>query len=286
MKRMIDPPAYDIAVMIPTRGRKIALFESLKSCVDRATNNSKIIYQFAFDNDDTESMSWFNDIIVPWMQEKDLNFIGYQFDRLGYHRLNEYVNYMAGQASAEWLMFFNDDALMETYGWDEKILEHRGEFLLLAVDTNNHHPHSVFPILPKAWFNLMGHISPHPVTDGWVSEIAYLLDILKFIDVKVKHDRFDLTGNNNDDTFKERNLRSGNPDSPEDINYYMWVSRRHQEADKIAWFLQSTGKYMGFWKNVTLGTQDPWIKLRENDINNQMIIHSVNVPENKTLDNN
>jgi hypothetical protein len=55
-----------------------------------------------------------------------------QFDRQGYHRLHIYNNKLAEHTDARWLMIWNDDAVMETQGWDTEIMQHEGEFKLLA----------------------------------------------------------------------------------------------------------------------------------------------------------
>jgi hypothetical protein len=39
----------------------------------------------------------------------------------GYDSLHEYYNELASKATGDWLMLWNDDAVMETEGWDEKI---------------------------------------------------------------------------------------------------------------------------------------------------------------------
>jgi hypothetical protein len=83
------------------------------------------------------------------------------FKPMGYGRLNEYINELAKNSSADWLFFWNDDAVMETQGWDEKITEHTGEFKLLAVHTHHDHPYSIFPIVPKSM-----------VRCDWASEFA------------------------------------------------------------------------------------------------------------------
>jgi hypothetical protein len=54
-------------------------------------------------------------------------------------------------------------------------------------------------------------ISPHSVQDGWLSQQAYMLDIWERIPVWVLHDRADITGNNNDATFRERASLEGRP---------------------------------------------------------------------------
>lgn len=270
-----EEPKFDIAVVIPTRGRKEPLKKCLETLIDKATNVKKILLMFAFDNDDTESIAYFRDTIIPWMNEHNCEFICYEFDRMGYMRLNEYVNYLSVWASAHWVFFWNDDAVMLTDNWDTKISAHNGEFKLLSVHTNNDHPYSVFPIVPKEWINCMGHMSPHTFSDAWVSEIAYMLDIFEHVDIDVLHNRADITGENEDTTYKERNMPPADPRNPSDINNIEWVKKRYLEANKLAWYMKNKGLDISFWVGVREGKNNPWIKLKENDPNDQVFIQPV-----------
>jgi hypothetical protein len=270
-----DEPRFDISVLIPTRGRKEPLYESVRSLLDNADNPTKILFMFGFDNDDRESLDYFANTIAPCLVENKCDYICYEFQRLGYMRLNEYVNHLAKWSDSKWLFFFNDDSLMNTKGWDSRIMDHDGEFKVLAVHTNNNHPYSVFPIIPKSWVNATGHFSPHTFSDAWVSEIAYMLGIMEFIDVEVLHDRADITGNNEDTTYRERNMPPADPSNPTDINNIEWVKRRYLEADRLAWFMKEKGLDINYWLDVRLGKRDPWVKLKENDPNNQVNINPV-----------
>jgi hypothetical protein len=160
--------------------------------------------------------------------------------------------------------------LMETQGWDKKITEHTGEFKLLAVHTHNDHPYSIFPIVPRAWLDVIGHLSLHSMTDAWLSQISYMIDNWERIEVDVVHDRADLTGNNKDDTYKNRELLEGNPNNPRDFHHPRMASTRMDECDKLVDYMKSQGNNSDWWERIKAGTQDPWAKLKENDVNKQM----------------
>ena len=125
---------------------------------------------------------------------------------------------------------------MDTSGWDRQITKHTGEFKLLAVHTHHDHPYSIFPIVPREWLDTLGYLSPHPLNDAWLSQIAYKLDIWERVPIYVTHDRSDLTGNNNDDTFKERNMSQleGNPTNPKDFHNPAWIMLRMKETDTLS----------------------------------------------------
>ena len=263
----------DISILLPTRGRTTALKTSLSSIIDRAKDLGSIEILLAFDHDDSESFEWFQDNIAPMIDEAGSHYACFGFDRLGYIRLNEYVNYLAGQAQGDWLFFWGDDAIMETEAWDQRIREVR-DFRVLRIPTHRCHPYAIFPIVPRAWYDLFGYISDHQLSDSWVSQIAYLCDIMHNIDVTVTHDRFDLTGNNKDDTWKNRPMLEGRPEDPRDFNHVTYRNRRVNDAGRICEMLERQGEDMSWFRAVIAGDQDPWAKMisREYDPNRQLTI--------------
>jgi hypothetical protein len=262
--------AHDIAILLPTRGRADMLDRSVKSVIDLAKNPNRIQIMFGFDNDDPIGKSHFSQVVQPWLDSNNINYVAISFEPMGYIRLNEYVNELARRSDAKWLVFWNDDAVMQTQDWDVEIMKYNGQFKLLAFLTHNLHPYSIFPIVPHEWLDLLGYLSPHQISDGWLSQQAYVLDILKRIPVDVLHDRHDLTGNNCDNTFLNRPMLEGNPLDPNDFHSLKQSDLRLRDACKIGVYLESKGVDMTFFTNVMKGTQDPWEKLKQNDVHNQM----------------
>ena len=260
---------YSIAILLPTRGRTTALSRSVMSLINRAIKLDKVQLLLGFDEDDNDGIEHFQLELEPWLIEKKVNYEVEVFPPMGYTRLNEYVNSLALASDADWLMFWNDDAMMDTSGWDKQIADHTGEFKCLSVHTHNDHPYSIFPIVPREWLDCLGYLSPHQISDAWLSQQSYLLDNFKRIPVWVTHDRHDLTGNNNDDTYKNRIMFEGNPTDPRDFHHLRWHLRRMEDIDKLAAYMKSKGLDTSWWENVKLQKQDPWVKLQENDINNQ-----------------
>jgi len=261
---------YKIAVILPTRGRTAALTRSLVGLLEKASDLDTIQVLLGLDNDDVVGIKHFQESLQPQLDEMEVAYTAMTFEPLGYSRLNEYINILSKNSDADWIFFWNDDALMESNNWDLEIVKHTGEFKLLAVHTHNDHPYSIFPIVPRAWLDLIGHLSLHSMTDAWLSQIAYCVDIWERIDVNVLHDRADLTGNNLDATFKERELLEGNPSNPRDFHNPNLAMLRYKECDNINAYLKSLGVASDWWDRVKTGTQDPWEKLKENDINDHM----------------
>jgi hypothetical protein len=261
---------YKISLLLPTRGRKTALRRSILSTINCADNIDSFQIMIGFDNDDTETIDYFVKELQPELDELGANYQAHVFAPMGYIRLNEYVNGLAKHSNADWLVFWNDDAVMETAGWDTVIASHTGEFKVLAFSTHNNHPYSIFPIVPREWSDLLGYLSPHQISDAWISQQAYCLDIWQRIAVDVTHDRFDLTGNNKDEIFEKRPMLEGNPSDPRDFHNKIWHTRRIEDLNKLAAYMESRGLSIEFTKAIFAGKQDPWEKLKANDVNNHM----------------
>ena len=264
----------DISILLPTRGRPKPLEQCLRTLLDRAKDPSRIEVMLAFDNDDAENIAYFVDVIQPYLDDLGVEYSAIQFERLGYMRLNEYLNKLAKHSQGSWLFFWNDDAVMKTQDWDQVIRDNAQEFNLLRAETNHEHPYAIFPILPKKWVEITGHLSPHQINDAWTSQVAWMLDIVKTIPVMIHHERYDLTGENLDETFKERIMLENMPgQDPRDFNHITWRKRRIEETEKIAdyldsigrdttWFRDSmTGKNPDIWARMVL--QDPHKRLRQ-----------------------
>jgi hypothetical protein len=261
---------YKIAILLPTRGRTEALTRSLIGLLEKADDLDTIQVLLGMDTDDAVGIAHFQQELQPQLDQLGVDYIAMTFEPMGYSQLHDYVNTLARNSSADWMFFWNDDAVMETSGWDTEIVQHTGEFKLLAVHTHNDHPYSIFPIVPRAWLDLIGHLSLHSMNDAWLSQNAYCVDIWKRIEVNVLHDRADLTGNNLDSTYKQRELLEGNPSNPRDFHHPAQSRLRMQECDKLDEYLKSIEQGNDWWSRVKAGNQDPWQKLRENDPHGQM----------------
>jgi hypothetical protein len=261
---------FKIAVLMPTRARTDAFSRSLFSLINQADHLDDIQFILGIDNDDTIGLTHFTEVIQPELDERNINYQALGFERLGYAGLNIYYNSLAEHSDADWLFVWCDDAIMKTAGWDQRITECTGEFKLLKVHTHNEHPYSIFPIVPAEWREVTGYISKHQLIDTEVSHLAYLLDLMKIIEVDVTHDRHDLTGNNKDETAtKNKPVYEGNPNNPWDFHHNTFANLRFQDAEKIAEYMKSCNISTEWWEGVKTGVNGAWDKMRENDPNGQ-----------------
>ena len=260
----------NISILLPSRGRTNMLKRSITSLLDLADTPASLEFLLAFDDDDTESSTYFISEVAPLIEQAGATYSVLEFARMGYGRLHEYLNSIAPYAQADWWVFWNDDAVMLDQGWDTVIISQGNRFCIQAFDTHNLHPYSIFPIVPRAWFDTLGYLSQHPLNDAYISQIAWMLDIMVRIPVKVSHERFDLTGQNNDKTFEDRVIYEGNSHDPRDFNYVSNRGQRVYNANRLADYLEGRGYDMTYWKKVSSGELDPWTKMLEADVNKQV----------------
>jgi len=251
-----------ISVLLPTRGRTELLRKSLDTLVSKASHPERLEILFGVDEDDQGVIDYIKEEIAEDLKKVGIEARASIFKPLGYDNLHIYVNTLAGAASGEWLFFWNDDCLMVSEGWDDVIDQYNGQFKLLGPKDNHAgHPYAILPIVPRDWFILMGHLSQNAQNDAWLSHIAYMLDIFERVDFEFIHDRADITGNNDDETFQNRKYMEGNPSDPKDFGHTDMQNARVNSAHKIAWFLDKMGTPSEFWENVKEGKQDPFEKM-------------------------
>lgn len=260
---------YNVAVLLPTRARTDSFTRSVASMIDLAHDLSAIEFVIAIDSDDTVGHKHFLEVIQPLLDRKGVCYTAVEFESLGYAGLNRYYNELAKLADAEWLFVWNDDAVMNTQDWDKTISNYTGQFCLLKVHTHKEHPYSIFPIVPRAWFELMGHLSRHQMIDAELSQIAFCLDVMQIIDIDVTHEQSELTGQA-DDTSKRKIRFEGNPNNPYDFHNVAVTQQRYRDCEILNQHLKKLGLDWSWWERVKTGQQNPWEKLRALDINKQM----------------
>lgn len=211
-----------ISILLPTRKRTEAVIKSIGSLLASAKDPTQIEILIAYDDDDAESKEFFESTWHAFLEQCGTSTKVFESTRHGYLRLYKYVNMLGQQASGDWLMFWNDDALMLTDNWDEEIIKNDGFFGLLRMPcVTMNHPFALFPIIPKTWIDFFGCISPVNHSDWWIYQVTAPLGRLKNIPVQVYHDRADVTGGNNDETFKEQSYAADgkDPTNPEDYSH-------------------------------------------------------------------
>lgn len=241
-----------ISVLMPTRGRTQVLKRSLESLWQRASEPNNLELLLAMDWDDTASIAYVEREILPEFPQARL----YQYPRWGYRRLNLYANSLASLSRGYWLMFWTDDALMETTHWDSILDQYQAHPmpLLRAPASNFQHPFALWPIVKRQWFELLGTFSPYTHLDRFIYNVAQNLFTGALVDIPVNitHDRADITGNNRDQTFQDAfsNYNEGDPQDPFNDDYPAQMTAMLHAANKLR-----------HWLNQNHGAQLPLVDL-------------------------
>jgi hypothetical protein len=98
---------------------------------------------------------------------------------------------------------------------------------------------------------------------------------MKIIEINVTHDRVDLTGNNADDTSKNKKIFEGNPANPYDFHNPYFTQLRDTDTIKLAEYMDSKKLDTSWFKKVVKKEVDPWEKMKENDPNKQTLRYNI-----------
>jgi hypothetical protein len=183
-----------ISLVFTSRGRPASLEETLWRLWDRADHPARLEAIVGVDPDDEATQE-----IAYKLPPRARLWVAPE--RYGYGKLHCYLNQLAVQASGRWLMWWNDDMQMQTRGWDSVIA---GSPQGVLWPYANHVEHAnIVPIWPKAWSDAAGMVTPTMHMDTWLQYVAEELGCHRRIPVHVLHDRADVTGNHDDQTYAE-----------------------------------------------------------------------------------
>jgi hypothetical protein len=183
----------EISLVFASRGRWADLSLTLGRLWQLADDQADLEAIIAVDPDDTETQE--RAMLPPgarlWVAP----------ERYGYQGLHHYLNAVAKQADSPWLMWWNDDMRMQTRGWDTIIrLSPQG---VLWPRANHVHHANIVPIWPKAWSDAAGLVTPTMHMDTWLQYVAEQLGCHHKVPIEVIHDRADVTGGHDDQTYHE-----------------------------------------------------------------------------------
>lgn len=197
---------------MPTRDR----YEMATKSIDSLFNNCKNVNNFeillAVDNDDTTT----TDKLSKYIQDKS-NVKIFFFERQYYRGLHNYINKLAIESTGTSLMLWNDDSTIDSKDWDYEIIKNHESFCVLSPKVQNMEDYwrnqgVLFPIIPKKWIEITGEWAQVPACDSVIDVISKRLGLLIPLEsVVITHDRYDNTGNNLDNTWREVRSEKDNP---------------------------------------------------------------------------
>lgn len=237
-----------VSVLLPTRKRPKNLVASMDSLLSLAVENKFIEFILRIDNDDNETIDVANKLcrILP------IKYIIAQRGS-GYQELHNFYNDMARLATGDWLMIFNDDALMNTQGWDQILkninpFNHRSfgghkDICLVGVNDGinangfkQNDYNWAFPFVRRKLVDILGHITFKSHVDFYLYELHRALDaaiVIKDIQIKeVSHTISDLTQKEGRLAYNTLSLQSF-------LNQPDVLLQREKDIEKIKKYISS-----------------------------------------------
>jgi hypothetical protein len=207
-----------ITLLCPTRGRPELLAKSVTSVYSAAAHPEAVEFLVALDPDDTASYS-----ALPAGVKAHVTA-----ERWGYRHLHAYYNALAERATGTWLMLWNDDAFMQTEGWDEIVRSQQpGVVWGISCDPNAMPGNpSEFPAFPKAWAEHLGHVCLSTHVDMWVNELGRLTGTGRHTEIRISHPR------TYDQTYYDQ-------DPNGDFHLPAMAAAREEDARKLLLYMQA-----------------------------------------------
>jgi hypothetical protein len=215
-----------VSFLIPSRGRIDIIKKTIVSIVDR--NSYTLDFDILVRMDYDECFDC--DVLLEWCIKHDYDkyvkiFCGHRYF---YENIHKYFNELSFLSKKKWLWLWNDETLMLSNNWDQIISPYLNKFVLLFPKQN-----SCFHLCPKKLVEIIGYYAPTTNCDSWQGKLATDLGLVQWIDIEILHDRYDITGNNLDQTFLNRNYIN---------NIESKINNNEKEIIKIRSYLEKFGQ--------------------------------------------
>lgn len=186
-------PGPLVSILFPTRGRPEGLLKALDSLWSLARDKSLIEFIYWADDDDFSTVS----ILRRLQETPGFPIRGFVCPRgRGYHDMHHWVNAMAQKARGDWLIIWNDDAVMKTQDWDQALARispdafnwHGVEDVMCLVARTIGSDATGFFFLRRTVVEILGQFSRIPHNDTWVTSLMRAVDSLYHLDwIEVEH---------------------------------------------------------------------------------------------------
>jgi hypothetical protein len=179
-----------VSVLLPTRGRSEWLLKSVDSLHSQAVHKDKIEYLFRADPDDLETISTCSRL-VNTLPNAVLNV---EPRGRGYLDMHFWISKLASMARGDWLLIWNDDAMMKTPHWDDLLLNgsvqcwHKCPDVYMYVLPSRGRPGCYeFMFLRRSVTQILGHWSLSPHNDNWIMRVMLGVNSVCGIPIEVDH---------------------------------------------------------------------------------------------------
>lgn len=201
-----------ISLLLPTRGRRVLVERFFLSLVETASHRDQVEVILYVDEDDVDSHHLGSDVV------RVTRIIGPRAS------MGTYNSACYGAAQGDIIILVNDDMVIRTPGWDEKIIEFDANipdkiYLAYGNDLFKKMDLCTFPILSRRTCELL--VEPYPKEYQGAFIDYHLFDIFK----RLQHSGFDRIRYMDDVVFEHLHYRTGK--APFDETY----SKRGRFAD-------------------------------------------------------
>lgn len=166
-----------VSVLIPTRKRVASLGNTIQSIFDRTSKQGNVDILVGIDEDDLETQKFMDS--VPFAK----SFVGPRpID--GYNGLWTLYTSLFLQSDSEFILIFNDDAVICSQDWDLVLERHRGKtcvicphyalttdpkrgMAMIGQPQNLGDAGNIFPIVSTSIPKITGNLSFHSSIDVW-----------------------------------------------------------------------------------------------------------------------
>lgn len=204
-----------VSLLCPSRNRIDLLKKSLKS-LDKGEGKFEVLVCIDLDEPQAEQ--------YQELAEQGLIRL-FKDKRHGYGGLHNYYNAMSVLAKGDWLMLWNDDAIMQSKNWISRISKY-DHTKPMVLNVWNENGDNLFPLISRKWYEIVGHFSQSAHADSWVQQIGQRLGIQVYVPgITIKHEGENL----HDETHNE--VRQVVRESS--AKHRSMERERIQDADKI-----------------------------------------------------
>ncbi|HXJ25684.1 MAG TPA: glycosyltransferase [Streptosporangiaceae bacterium] len=168
-----------ISVLCPSRGRPAQLDASVTSLAANAAYDPPFEVLVVADDDDQDT--------IAAARELGPSCRLLITSRKGYDRLHEYYKIAAAAARGDWLMVWNDDAVMATLNWNA-IIEGLPPGILVADVGSTQSPLCCFPAVRREAVTALGRFSTdNPHVDTFWGDAGRAAGVIAAVPVFASH---------------------------------------------------------------------------------------------------
>ena len=158
-----------LSVLVPSRERADALKFSLDSLELKKNNLVEILVWI--DDDDPQLEQYHN------LFDNNSHIKMFIQPRAGYKNFHVMLNYLAMQASGDWMWLWNDDAYMENPDWYDTFISQaslarpKEEPVVYNLSPTRNCGNG-FPVVSRKYLEILGHFAGSAACDLWVKRVV------------------------------------------------------------------------------------------------------------------